>query len=117
MNAMMIANFHQLTITTITPEEINLIKQWTERKRSEFSSDQLDLTGGPNRNTYMDGNTNKGSSADGWVSWPDEGKQSPPWDFSASHLVVRVKLAAVDVVVVAPEHRDQLSCVEGVHSD
>lgn len=31
------------------------------------------------------------------------------WDFGVSHLVVRVELAAVDVVVVTPEHSDQLS--------
>ena len=69
------------------------------------------------QSTYMTGNTNKGSSVNRWVSWLDEGQQSPPWDYRASHLVVCVKLAAVDVVVVAPEHRDQFSCVEGIHSD
>lgn len=37
------------------------------------------------------------------------------WDCSVSHLVVWVELAAVDVVVVTPEHGHQLSCVEGVH--
>lgn len=35
---------------------------------------------------------------------------------TSSHLVVWVKLAAVNVVVVAPEHGDQLTSVEGVHS-
>ena len=36
--------------------------------------------------------------------------------FGVSHLVVWVKLAAVHIVVVTPEHSDQLSSVEGIHS-
>lgn len=36
-------------------------------------------------------------------------------DFSMSHLVVWVELAAVNVVVVTPEHSYQLSRVEGIH--
>lgn len=32
-----------------------------------------------------------------------------------SHLVVAVERAAVDTVVVAPEHGDQLSCMEAIH--
>lgn len=31
-----------------------------------------------------------------------------------SYLIVRVKLTAVHIVIVAPEHGDQLSCVEGI---
>ena len=33
------------------------------------------------------------------------------------HLVVWVELAAVDVVVVTPQHGYQLSCVEGIDCD
>lgn len=32
-----------------------------------------------------------------------------------SYLVVWVEHAAVNIVVVTPEHSDQLSCVEGIH--
>lgn len=39
------------------------------------------------------------------------------WDFGVSHLVVWVELAAVDIVVVTPEHSDQLSRVEGIHGN
>lgn len=38
-------------------------------------------------------------------------------NFGVSHLVVWVKLAAVDIVVVTPEHGYQLSRVEGVHGN
>jgi len=38
----------------------------------------------------------------------------PPGPGDASHLVVRVELAAVDVVVVPPERREQLPRVDGV---
>ena len=37
------------------------------------------------------------------------------WHFVVSHLVVWVELAAVDIVVMTPEHSDQLSSVEGIH--
>lgn len=38
-----------------------------------------------------------------------------PGYFGESHLVVWVKLAAVHVVVVTPQHSDQFSCVQRVH--
>lgn len=35
----------------------------------------------------------------------------------ASHLVVWVELAAVNIVVVTPQHTDQLSRVDGIDGD
>lgn len=62
--------------------------------------------------TLIDGNTNKGIGAARWVRWPGAGNSH---HLGVSHLVVWVELAAVDVVVVTPEHSDQLSGVDGVH--
>lgn len=39
------------------------------------------------------------------------------WDFGVTHLVVWVKLAAVHIVVMTPEHSRQLPCVEGIYGN
>lgn len=40
-----------------------------------------------------------------------------PWYFCVFfvfHLIVWVELAAVHIIVVTPEHRDEFSCVKGI---
>lgn len=67
--------------------------------------------------TEIDGNTNKGRAAvqtDGSIGQM-QGTVTT-LDFSVSHLEVWVELAAIDVVVVTPEHCHQLSRVQGIHS-
>lgn len=68
-----------------------------------------------NKQNRADGNTNDGRSADTVQGCTGKmEKQSRPGPF-VSHLVVWVERAAVNIVIVAPEHSDQRSCVEGVH--
>lgn len=77
---------------------------------------------------YSDNNKRGGwrdkdkSTQETGYSWRAEQTRAGRWKykqatggFDAAHLVVRVELAAVHVVVVTPERRDQLSRVDGVH--
>lgn len=62
----------------------------------------------------IDRNPKIGGTADIQVYWSDAGNSLGLW---VTHLVVWVKLAAVHVVVMTPEHCDQLSRMEDIHSD
>lgn len=63
-----------------------------------------------------DGRTHKAAALQVGSFWV-RCREATRWDFGASHLVVWVELAAVNIVVVTPQRSDQLSRVEGIDGD